>query len=508
MGIIIRQSIKGTIANYIGIAIGFVTTFFVLTKYLSTEEVGLTRALLDIAILFSGLAQLGTTASMMRFYPYFKDEENKDHGVFFWSIVIPFIGFFIFLTVFLLCKDWIISKYIDNAPLLVNYYYFIIPLAFFMLYMSVFEINSNVLMRITIPKFIREVVVRASLLIGYLIYGFHYMSLDSLVIWFCATYGLATLLNIIYLLSLKRISFKPDWAHLTPQLKKDFALYTLFLITAALAGNITPTLSTLFVTAKMGLAYMGIYAIATYIATLVEIPYRSLGAITQPQIAQAMKDNDVQTANTLCQKVSLHQLLTGAFIFVLIWMNIDLAFQILPNGNQYVAGKWVVFILACSRLFNSSFSIGTSVLGYSKYYYMSLVFTVMLTISAILLNIYLIPIFGMNGSALSSLISYIIYFTFLLALVRWKIGTSPFSWAQLKVTAIIISIFLLNFAWIRTIYPFFATLPFSPVVNALIDGIVKTTLLGGAGIAAIYYWKVSPEVNHITQKVWNKIKKK
>ena len=40
MGIIIRQSIKGTIANYIGIAIGFVTTFFVLTKYLSTEEVG------------------------------------------------------------------------------------------------------------------------------------------------------------------------------------------------------------------------------------------------------------------------------------------------------------------------------------------------------------------------------------------------------------------------------------------------------------------------------------
>ena len=507
MGIIIRQSIKGTIANYIGIAIGFVTTFFVLTKYLSPEEVGLTRALLDIAILFSGLAQLGTTASMMRYYPYFKDEEHKDHGVFFWSIVIPFIGFFIFLSVFLLCKDWIISKYIDNAPLLVNYYYFIIPLAFFMLYMSVFEVNSNVLMRITIPKFIREVVIRASLLIGYLIYGFHYISLDGLVIWFCATYGLATLLNIIYLLSLKRISFKPDWAHLTPQLKKDFALYTLFLITAALAGNITPTLSTLFVTAKMGLTYMGIYAIATYIATLVEIPYRSLGAITQPQIAQAMKDNDIPTTSMLCKKVSLHQLLAGSFIFALIWMNIDLAFQILPNGNQYTAGKWVVFILACSRLFNSSFSIGTSVLGYSRYYYMSLVFTAMLTISAIFLNIYLIPIFGMNGSALSSLISYIIYFTFLLALVRWKIGTSPFSWSQLKVVTIIVSLFILNFAWIKTIYPLFTTLPFEPVINAILDGVVKTLLLGGVGFITIYCWKVSTEVNHLVQQAWSKIKR-
>lgn len=506
MGIIIRQSIKGTIANYIGIAIGFVTTFFVLTKYLTTEDVGLTRALLDIAILFSGLAQLGTTASMMRFYPYFKDEEHKDHGVFFWSIVIPFIGFIIFLSIFLISKEWIISKYIDNSPLLVNYYYFIIPLAFFMLYMSVFEINSNVLMRITVPKFIREVVIRASLLIGYLLFGFHYLSLDGLVIWFCATYGIAALLNVIYLISLKRISFKPDWEHLTPQLKKDFILYTLFLITAALAGNITPTLSTLFVSAKMGLAYTGIYAIATYIATLVEIPYRSLGAITQPQIAQAVKDNNMRLADTLCQKVSLHQLLAGSFIFAIIWINIDLAFELLPNGQVYKAGKWVVFILAFSRLFISSFGIGTSVLSYSRYYYMSLVFTFILTISAILLNIYLIPILGMNGSALSNLLSYILYFSLLLFLVKWKTGTSPFSWAQLKVVVIIASIFLINIAWIHTIYPLFAKLPLRPLINHLIDGIAKTLILGGLSIAAIYFWKVSEEVNTLAGKVIEKFR--
>lgn len=508
MGIIIRQSIKGTIANYIGIAIGFVTTFFVLTKYLTTEEVGLTRALVDIAVLFSGLAQLGTTASMMRFYPYFKDEEHKDHGVFFWSIVIPIIGFLIFLSVFLLSKEWIISKYIDHSPLLVNYYYFIIPLAFFMLYLSVFEVNSNVLMRITIPKFIREVIIRASLLIGYLLLGFNYISLDGLVIWFCATYGLATLLNIIYLLSLKRISFKPDWEHLTPQLKKDFALYTLFLITAALAGNITPTLSTLFVSAKMGLAYTGIYAIATYIATMVEIPYRSLGAITQPQIAQAVKDNNLTLANTLCQKVSLHQLLAGSFIFALIWINIDLAFEILPNGQVYMAGKWVVFILAFSRLFISSFGVGVSVLSYSKYYYMSLVFTFILTISAILLNMYLIPVLGMNGSALSNLISYILYFGMLLTLVKWKVGTSPFSRAQLKVVIIMASIFLINIAWIHVLFPLFAALPFRPLIDNIIDGTVKTIVLGGSGIAAIYLWKVSEEVNMLVGKSIAKLKTK
>jgi O-antigen/teichoic acid export membrane protein len=373
--------------------------------------------------------------------------------------------------------------------------------------MSVFEVNSNVLMRITVPKFIREVVIRASLLIGYLLFGFKYISLDGLVIWFCATYGLATLLNIIYLLSLKRISFKPDWEHLTPQLKKDFAFYTLFLITAALAGNITPTLSTLFVSAKMGLAYMGVYAIATYIATLVEIPYRSLGAITQPQIAQAMKDNDIHMANTLCQKVSLHQLLAGSFIFAMIWINIDLAFQILPNGQNYAAGKWVVFILGLSRLFISTFSVGTSVLGYSQYYYMSLIFTAILTTSAILLNIYLIPLLGINGSALSNLISYVIYISMLLALIKWKINTTPFSWAQLKVVIIISIILIINILWIKNINPMFLSLPFSHVINNTIDGIIKTALLGGLGIVTIYFWKVSEEVNGLARKAMAKLRR-
>ena len=56
MGVIIRQSVKGTLANYLGIAVGFFTTFFILTKYLTAEEIGLTRILVDAGVLLSGLA--------------------------------------------------------------------------------------------------------------------------------------------------------------------------------------------------------------------------------------------------------------------------------------------------------------------------------------------------------------------------------------------------------------------------------------------------------------------
>ena len=52
MGVIAKQSIRGTIVTYLGIAVGVVTTFFVLTRFLTTEEIGLARVLIDAAMLF------------------------------------------------------------------------------------------------------------------------------------------------------------------------------------------------------------------------------------------------------------------------------------------------------------------------------------------------------------------------------------------------------------------------------------------------------------------------
>ncbi len=52
MGVIARQSIKGAMANYLGVAIGFFVSFFVLARYLTQEEIGLTRVMVDAALLY------------------------------------------------------------------------------------------------------------------------------------------------------------------------------------------------------------------------------------------------------------------------------------------------------------------------------------------------------------------------------------------------------------------------------------------------------------------------
>lgn len=501
MGIVVRQSIKGTLMNYLGVAIGFVTTFFVMTKYLTQEEIGLTRVMADAALLLSGLAALGTNTSALRYYPYFKDRESRDHGFFGWTLIVPLVGFVIFTILFFVFKDFIINKFSDESPLFVDYMYLVIPMAFFMMYMTVFETNANVLMRIVVPRMVREVGVRLFTLGDYILYITGVISLDGMVIGLCLAYVVATLLNIIYLLCLSRISFKIEPGHVSKWLRKDFLYYTLFLTVAAVVGNIIPSLNTFFISAKMGLAITGIYTIASYMANLVEMPYRSLSAISRPIISQAMKDNDTQRAAMMCKSVSMHQLIAGAMVFFVVWVNIDLFFELLPNGEKYVEGKWVFFLLGLAKLVNSSLNISGTVLSYSKWYYLQLIFTAILTTCAIILNNKLIPVLGMTGAAWSSIISYAIYYVFLLSMIIWKTGISPFSWKELVVIFVVIIMFVLN--WLSVEYISKSIIYFNDVniVVKVVEAVVRTGIIVIIGLAIIYFTKVSKEINEIINKV-------
>lgn len=500
MGVVVRQSIKGTIMNYLGVLVGFITTFFIVTKYLTTEEVGLTRVLVDASILLSGLAQLGTGTSAMRYYPYFKDEKERDHGFFGWSVIIPLIGFIIFTILFLVFKQPIENYFSKNSELFVDYIYFVIPMAFFMMYLLVFETNSNLLMRIVVPKFIREVGIRLMTLVVYLLYAFDFINLDGMVVALCLTYGIATMLNIIYLLSLKKVSFKIQPSFISSWLRKDFVFYTLFLIATSLASNLVPVLNTFFVSGKLGLAVAGINTIAVYIASMVEIPYRSLAAISRPQISQSMKDNNLLEVNILVKNVSLHQFMVSAFIFFIIWINIDLLYVLIPNGNVYDAAKSVVFILAIVKIVNTSLNVGATVLSYSKYYYYSLLFTVILTVTAIYMNIKLIPIWGMEGAALASLVSYIVYYVVLLTFVNIRTKVLPLSLKEFYTLLIIIVLFVIDYFLQNYISKYLISLFDNKIIGQLLDSFVRTVVLSLSGIIIIYKSDISKQVNDIIDK--------
>jgi O-antigen/teichoic acid export membrane protein len=494
MGVIAKQSIKGALANYLGVLIGAVTTFFVVTDLLTQEEIGLTRVMVDAAMLFAGLAQLGTNASILRFYPRFKDPEHRDHGFFGWSLILPFIGFSIIAILFFLFKSHIVSYYSKDAPLLVDYVYLLLPLTFFVLYMTVFETNASVLLHIAVPKFVREVVIRLLNLVAYLLYGHHIISLDLFVILFCSSWVVATLINFFYLMSLGRISFKLDWQFVDKTLFREVGVYTLFMTATVLAGNIK-LFNSLFL-AKEGLKLAGIYTIACYIANVVEIPYRSLGAISSPIISQAVSDGNIEEVNRLGRQVSLHQLLVACMLLFFIWINLTPLFAVIPNGEQYVSGMWVVLFLGVANILNSTLSIATNILNFSKHFSFSLLFISLLTAAAIGFNLLLIPPLGVTGSACATLLAYIVYFTPLLTLLWRKLGISLFSRKQLWVFLFTLFRFGLNLLWQWLISPLFDSLG-SGLSIVLTQALLRTLFFAIIAYVGIRRMHISSEVDHI-----------
>ena len=502
MGVIARQSIKGALANYLGVAIGFVTTFFVVTRFLTTEEVGLTRVMVDAAVLFSSLAQLGSNSSLIRFFPHFRDSRTH-HGIFGLSLLVPLFGFLLVALAFLVFHDPLLELYGERSALLTDYFYMLPMLTFFALYTTVFETGASVLMRITVPKMVREVGIRVFNLAAYLLYGYRIISLDVFVWLFCGSYGLAMVLNMFYLY---RISGLPlsAWLHIDWRFVadgdrwRDMLRYTLFMTATVLAGNI-PLMSSLFLGAKAGLAVTGVYTIAFFIANVVEVPYRSLGAISRPVVATAVKEDDWAEVNRLGRQVSLHQLLVSLLIFYVIWINLDTLFALIPNGADYAGGAGVVLILGLAKVMNSSLSIGTDVLNYSRWYRWSLPLIGVLTLSAIVLNGVLIGVWDINGAAAATFFSYMLYFVLLLVLLWRRLRVSLFSVAQLKVVAIVVSGFALNGAWSAWVAPLLAGL-LPSVGGMVVDAVLKTVVLCGLVALAVLAWRVSPTVNAMVQK--------
>lgn len=455
--VIARQSVKATIISYIGATLGFITTFFILTKFLSPEEIGLTRILLEVATLFSSIGLIGLTSSIYRFFPYFKDkDEYYDHnnllihkGFFYYITTISFLGISFASIFYIVFKPFIIEIFTKNSPLYINFYYSVIPLTFFLGFWTIYELYAAQLMRVVVPRFIREVLMRCSLLIVYLLYAFKVVNLEMMVYLYICVYGISMLFCLWYLSHLIPINMKHKKNIISEEVKKVFFRYTI-LYTIGAIGTIMSSRMDLFMVSsidKGGLTSVGIYTIAFYMVAVLDIPSRVIMSMSTPAVAISMSNNDMSRTQQLFKKVALYELLSGMFIFVAVWTSIDSIFKIMPNGEEYVSGKWVFFFLGLAKMVELIFNFGTVIVSCSKYYYWNIYYTISVIIIAFLSNYYLIPQYQIKGAAISTLITMFIGFGGQQLLIYRNINVHPFSRKMLKliiigIVSIIISYFL------------------------------------------------------------------
>lgn len=202
-----KESITGTIVTYIGVGIGFLTTFFILAKFLTPEEIGLTRLLPELATQLSGLGMLGMTYSLSRYFPFFRDsetnphrpEDGPNHGFLYYVTVVGIIGAAVMILLYVLAEGPLMALYSKNSPLLGDFYYAVIPLTLFTMGWTIFELYTYQLMRVAVPKGIKEVLLRVLQLAVYLLYAFGYIDFTTMVWGFIGSFGVCMLASGAYL---------------------------------------------------------------------------------------------------------------------------------------------------------------------------------------------------------------------------------------------------------------------------------------------------------------------
>ncbi len=494
MGQIKTQAIKNSIVSYLGASIGFINFIILLPYVFSAEQIGLTRLLQNSASLIVPFAELGIISIVLRYYPFYKADLNKRLSFIYFCLGVALVGFFIFSGLYIFFKEQLSLVFIEKSPLVLNYYDYIIPLVFFIAFTGILEAISNSLYKTVFPNFLREVLLRVAISILAILFVVNAIDFDKFIGAFVFAYCFPFLLLIFYLYRLREISLNFNFISIPKATLKEMATYGGFVLLGSTGHLLVSYIDTIMLGAFVGLEETGIYVTAFYMAVVIEIPRRSIRQIIVPHIADAWGQKDIKKIKDIYVKTSINQLIIGVLIFLVVWVNIDSIFQLMPNGEIYSAGKFVVFYILISKLIDMGAGVNGEIIALSPQYRFNMYSILILAVLAIITNLIFIPLMGITGAAFATTISLFLYNLVKYIFVKIRFQLDPFNQNTLKVMIVGFMCLLL--------------ISYIPDVgNPFLNILIKSSIISPAFITPIYYFSVSEDANKLVNSLFKTLKK-
>lgn len=490
MGIIAKQSIKGSIYTYAGAVIGFISAGVLMPNYLQKEEVGLINLLISLTIAFSQFSTLGFLGVTNRLFPYFRDNNKKHNGFLSIGIISSFVGFVIVFFFFLLFKDFIVNENIEKSYLFAENIYYLPVLILFFTFFLLFDNYNKVLFDAVTGIFFRELYVRVLNLIIIIAYIFNFINFERFIFLYILIFISPTVLIAIILIKRKVFYLsKISKTHLTEH-KREMLKIAGFWVVAGFTWSAVQFIDKYMINHYLGLEETGVYSIAFYFGALITMPSRALRKISTVVIAEAWKKKDLKIIKIIYEKSTINLLIISALLFIGIWANIDNIFKIIPK--DYIEGQYVIFFIGLTSVFEMSSGVAASIISNSKEYRVSAYVMIVLISLIIITNIIFIQIWGIVGAAFASLISTIvaILLRYFFLLIKFKL--QPYSYKHLLIIAISGISLGLNYS-----------IPEN--TNFLIDILIRSSIITITFVFLIYISKVSEDINKVILKIFTKM---
>ncbi|NNC93913.1 MAG: oligosaccharide flippase family protein [Chitinophagales bacterium] len=492
MGVIRRQSILSSIVTYLGIFVGYFTVAYLFPKFFTKEEFGLTRVIISIAAVCAVFSRAGFSSAIMKYFPYYRDPDKKHNGFLLFVLSMPLFSYAAVCLLYWLLKPIIVDSYIERSPLFVDYYYYVLPVAFFVTYTLLLEYYLRALLDVAFALFVKEMLQRFFVMIGMLLFVFKFLNFASFVVAFVCAYALSTLAMLIYIYykGELHLSFKKETFRLSNI--KEFLNYGMYMMLSSSANILATNIDTIMLGALSGLDKTAIYTVSMYFGRIISIPRNTLSSMSASKAARLWKEEKWDEVKEIYKRTSTLQIIFGLLIFSLIWTNVDNIYRFIPNGGQFREGKYVLLFIGLANLFRIATSINTALISYSPSFKFNFRIMLAMVVLTVITNYIFIPMYGITGAALATSITLFLhnFAKFLFLWVKYKM--QPFE------TRVLIVIFVSAVAIGICYY-----IPY--LDNKYIDLAVRSAVCGSIIFLPIYFFRVSEDLNSLVNMMLSKI---
>ncbi len=431
MGLIARQTIKGSIYSYVGALIGFINVGLIMPQIFSTAEIGLTNLLISISAIFGQVGSLGFVNVTVKLFPFFRDEKNKNNGFLFLLLSVGTLGFLICAVAYYLWKPYLIEQNVDKSPLFAEYVYLLLPLIFVSIFHVLIDTYNRVLFNASFGVFVKEFLLRVLNLFGIGLFYFGVLDFNGFIFYYTLAFGVPLLLICLILLSKNHLSLKPAFSFLTKKKVCEIISVASFGFIAGFSGIAVYQIDRYLVNHYCDLSATGVYSTSFFFGTIILLPARALIKIASSVISESIKHEEWDKIKNIYKKSTHNILLLGVFTFLIIWGNIDGIMQFLPP--EFESGRYVVLFISLAFLLQAVFSVGGAIIQYGKYYRQFTLIILILILSIIGFNMYLLPLYGILGAALASFFSFAIFVVIEFIYVKIKFQMQPFKLQHLVI---------------------------------------------------------------------------
>jgi O-antigen/teichoic acid export membrane protein len=485
MGIIQKQSIKSSLFILIGFGIGAVNMLVLFPKFLSQGEYGLTRAMIDISLTLSTLCTLGSVTVIYKFYPFYNSYLGpKKNDLPMITAAVSLTGYLVIVICGVFAKDFIARK-LGKSPEFARYFYTVYPYTFLLLMFSWLEGFSWGLKRTVITSFLRETGVRLLTTALVILFAFKVFGINTFFNLFSLLYLIPVLILLFALIRSGKWKFSIlPLSSVTRRLKSRMVSFGLFVFGASFLNVLAKTNDTILIIGIKGLADTAVFAIATYVLAVLEIPQRSLNGISIPVLAESWKNKDLANIEHIYEKSVTNLLVIGLGMFGFIYLNIHNLTAFL--GKNFSQIEEIVLIMGIAKVLDLGTGINAQIIGTSNFWKFDFYTNCLYTILSIPLNFLLIKHFGLKGLAFSTLISLTTYNSIRFLFLYFKFGFQPYT----PKSALVILVAVLSFLLVKVI---------PRQHNIYLDTIVRSMAFSLLFFPVLYASAVSPDLNQLVK---------